>query len=440
MGREQIKQLYEAISTGFFLGDEIFEIGNKRYEPVALFGLLTLILNGRELIFGEYGSGKTTSSERISSLFLGLPLEFVQTATIHGHPEQTEEKIKATLDLAVLEKEGREVVKWKVAPFSPVITIDEINRLPVGKQSTILNEVDRNIWNYRGETLIFKSDKTFFATINYQDTGATTLIPPLLDRFDIAVETGRLHPVRKRFVRRGVDDRILQEKKLSQTMIDYILENSLTENADKLIEYVNECREKFRGEIEERFKSRGIELSIPVKEEIDCIREEISKIDISEDAELFLDYVGQEVYCQLSLKKDFSKCNGCHYANYICSDLFGISNRAERSIINYSKALAWLENKEVELEHLIAVMPYAIWHRSTINDEVIGRVRDFEKDSCDEFYAMNEILGSVKRRWVEHREFQIKAYIHIKNGEYSKAKEIAENINHPFFRGLVRGL
>jgi MoxR-like ATPase len=331
-------------------------------------------------------------------------------------------------------------VKWKLPPFSPVITIDEINRLPVGKQSTILNEIDRNIWNYRGETLIFKSDKTFFATINYQDAGATALIPPLLDRFDIAVETGRLHPVRKRIVRKGVNDRILQEKKLSQSMIDYILENSLTENADKLVEYVDECREKFRGEIEERFKSRGIKLSIPVKEEIDSMREEISKTDISEDAELLLDYIGQEIYCQVSLKKDFSKCNGCHYVNYICSDLFNISNRAEKSLISYSKALAWLENKEVELEHLLAIMPYIIWHRSSVNDEMIAKVRDFEKDSCDEFYAVNEILNSVKKRWMEHREFQIKAYIFIKNRDYSKAKEIAENINHPFFRSLVREL
>ncbi|MBE9571060.1 MAG: hypothetical protein IMF11_10555, partial [Proteobacteria bacterium] len=99
---DKIHKLYELIRDRFYLGDELFEIGNKKYLPVALFGILTLILDGKELIFGEYGSGKTSSGERISSLVKGLPLEFVQAATIHAHPEQTEEKMKATLDLGAL--------------------------------------------------------------------------------------------------------------------------------------------------------------------------------------------------------------------------------------------------------------------------------------------------------------------------------------------------
>ena len=63
---EKIHKLYELIRDRFYLGDELFEIGNKKYLPVALFGILTLILDGKELVFGEYGSGKTSSSERIS--------------------------------------------------------------------------------------------------------------------------------------------------------------------------------------------------------------------------------------------------------------------------------------------------------------------------------------------------------------------------------------
>jgi len=167
--KNSIKKLYDLITSRFYFGDETLEIGDKKYDPIVLFGIITCILNGRELIFGEYGSGKTTSSERISSLIMGLPLEFIQAVTIHGHPEQTEEKIKATLDLGALEKDGREVVRWKLSVFSPVLIIDEINRLPVGKQNLILNEVDRNIWSYRGETIIFEVDKAFFATVNYQD-------------------------------------------------------------------------------------------------------------------------------------------------------------------------------------------------------------------------------------------------------------------------------
>lgn len=438
--RQKVISLYDVITSRFYLGDEILQTGEKRYEPVSLLGLFTLILGGRELVFGEYGSGKTTSSERISSLVLGLPLQFVQTTTIHGHPEQTEEKIKATLDLAALEKEGKEEVKWKVTPFSPSIIIDEINRLPVGKQNMFLNEVDRNIWSYRGETLFFENDKSFFATINYQDAGATSLIPPLLDRFDVAVETGRLHPIRKRMVRRGIKDKILEDRELSQKMVNYIVENAVSQNIHQLTKYVNECRDKFRERLEERFREEGTKIDIPVIDEIKKAKEEILNTEISDDVELFLDYIGQEVHCQLGLNKDFSKCSGCHYANYICSDLYSISGRAEKSLLNYAKALAWLNGEEVGLEHLLTIIPYALWHRSAVNDELLSRIRDVEKETSDAVYAVEEIINSAKDRWFEHRHHQIEAYRSIQEGEYGRAREIAEKINHPFFKSLVSEL
>ncbi|MEW6040618.1 MAG: AAA family ATPase, partial [Elusimicrobiota bacterium] len=309
---QKIKNLYETVCSHFYLGDETFVVGDKRYDPVTLFGILNLILDGKELIFGGYGSGKTSSSERISSLVKGLPLEFVQATTIHGHPEQTEEKMKAVLDLGALEKEGREVVKWKIIPYSPVVIIDEINRLPIGKQNMLLNEVDRNIWSYRGETLILKPAKSFFATINYQDVGTTKLIAPLCDRFDLSVETGMLHPIRKRLIRRGIDEEVLKDKKLAEEMVEYILENNETREAEKVVQYINERSEEFKEELERRLKERGLDLEIPREEETKEIKKEMTELQISEDAELFLDYIGQEIYCQHSLKKDFSRCQGCH--------------------------------------------------------------------------------------------------------------------------------
>lgn len=441
MLNKKIQGIYELIKNRFYLGDETFEVGEKRYEPVALFGILTLILDGRELIFGEYGSGKTSSSERISSLIKGLPLEFVQASTIHGHPEQTEEKIKATLDLGTLEREGKEVVKWKITPYSPMVIIDEINRLPVGKQNMLLDEIDRNIWSYRGQTLTIEGGKAFFATINYQDIGTTRLVPPLLDRFDIAVETGKLHPVRKRLIRRGIDEGVLKNSRLSQKMIEYMSENSETSNAQRINQYINKVAENFKEELEKELKSEGWGVEIPRAEEIKEIRKEIEKISVSEDAELFLDYIGQEIYCQRSLKKDFSRCNGCHYTNYLCSSLYSLSNRAEHSLFRFARALAWfMGENEVTLEHITAIMPYVIWHRTSISNERLSEVRDIEKDTCDEFYAVRECLKEAKKRWMEHREFQIEAYIALKEGNYETLIRISDKIDHPFFRGLRRGL
>jgi MoxR-like ATPase len=438
---QKIQNLYEMVCSHFYLGEETFEIGDKRYDPVALFGILNLIVDGKELIFGGYGSGKTSSSERISSLVKGLPLEFVQATTLHGHPEQTEEKIKAILDLGALEKEGREVVKWKIIPYSPVVIIDEINRLPIGKQNMLLNEVDRNIWSYRGETLILKTAKSFFATINYQDTGTTRLIAPLCDRFDIAVETGMLHPIRKRFIRRGINEEVLRDKEFAEEMIEYILENNRTGEAEKVIHYIDERSEEFKRKLEERLRETGFVLQIPSREEVRKFKKEIAELEISEDAELFLDYVGQEIYCHYALKKDFSRCHGCHYSNYLCADLFEISNRAEQSFFKYSKALAWFTGeREVTLEHMMTVMPYTLWHRSTVSDEKIGEVRELEKDSSDEFYGVCDLLRLVKRRWDEHREYQIDVYLALKEGDYEKVRNIADKVGHPFFRSLVRGI
>ncbi|RLI74517.1 hypothetical protein DRO97_05795 [Archaeoglobales archaeon] len=433
-----MREIYDFIQSTLYFGDETLEIGSSCYNPLTLFGILISILNGKELVFGEYGSGKTTSSERISSLMKGLPLEFVQAATIHSHPEQTEEKIKATLDLGVLEREGRELIRWKILPFSPVIIIDEINRLPVGKQSLILNEVDRNVWSYRGETLILDDNKSFFATINYQDIGTTKLIPPLLDRFDLAVETARLHPIRKRLVRRGVKDYVLRDSKLTEEMVAYIAENSISENAKQIIKYIDEISEEFKETLEERINELGFKIEIPRNYEIKVIKKEIEKIEFSDEAELFLDYLTQEVYCQLSLKKEFSRCDGCHYANYICSDIYLISNRAEKSLFLFSKALAWfLGDEEANLEHLICLLPFVLWHRCAISDAKLDEVREIEKDSSDEFYAVKDCIRNVKRRWEEHKDFQIEAYMALKNGDYGKIEDLAEKIKHPFFKSFI---
>ena len=435
--RDEIRGIYELVRNKFYLGDESFEIGERRYEPVTLFGIITCILNGRELIFGEYGSGKTTSSERISSILKGLPLEFIQASTIHGHPEQTEEKMKATLDLGTLEREGREVVRWKVSVFSPVLIIDEINRLPMGKQNMILNEIDRNIWSYRGETIVFNEQKTFFATVNYQDLGTTRMIPPLLDRFDIAIETGRVHPIMKRVIRRGIGDDILRDRKMTVEIIEYLREMNTSDKVDEVLKFIEEKSEEFKDKLEDRLKEEGFSVEIPRHDDVEKMVEEIEGVEVSEDAELFLDYLGQEVYCQLGLRKDFSKCDGCHYANFVCSDLYAISNRAEISLFKYAKALAWIEEEDLSLEHIVAVLPYVLWHRSEINYRKISEVRDFEKDCCDELYAVKDMIAGVKRRWEEHRDYQIEAYRCIIREDYRKLKEIAKSINHPFFKSLL---
>ncbi|MCG6916248.1 MAG: hypothetical protein LJE89_01750 [Deltaproteobacteria bacterium] len=37
--KAKVHQLYELIRDRFSLGDELFEVGDKHYQPVALFGI-----------------------------------------------------------------------------------------------------------------------------------------------------------------------------------------------------------------------------------------------------------------------------------------------------------------------------------------------------------------------------------------------------------------
>ena len=77
---------------------------------------------------------------------------------------------------------------WSTFARLPVKIVDEINRLPETKQSLILDGLERGKWEYLNQGLI-NDEFCLFATANYQDQGTNTLVPPLLDRFDVVVES-----------------------------------------------------------------------------------------------------------------------------------------------------------------------------------------------------------------------------------------------------------
>ncbi len=431
--REKLLKLYD-VASELYLGEKSFFSGSNYYNPLVLFSLLSTVIRKNVLVYGDYGSGKTTACERIASLVRSIPLEFVQAATIHGHPEQTEEKMKATLDLGALEKEGKEVVRWKLTPFSPVTIVDEINRLPAGKQNILLNEVDRGVWSYRGVTL-FLTKKPLFATVNYGDEGTANLIPPLADRFDVAVETGRVGVVGRRKVRAGVDDSFLRYPEFAEEMVKEVLEI----NGKKAEEYVRKKAEEFSSILSERFEEMGIQAEAMSPDELDEIEREVSKVELSAEAEMFLDYFSQEVYCQMSTRKDFSRCEGCHYSSFACSDVGIFSGRAEVSVVSMAKAIAWLEGREeCSLVQLISVLPYCLWHRCRLNPARVIDVRDVEKEECDELFALKEVIDEVARRWDEHREYQEMAYRALMEGEIELLEKICERVSHPLFRSLAR--
>ena len=185
--RGKIRDMYTFISERLYFNRPDLSVQGESANATLLLSLLTALIGGKALIIGEPGLGKTTAAEYICSLLYCLPLGVIWSGEVSGHPEQTEEKIVGRPNLGKL-NQGEEVVVWSTFARLPVKIVDEINRLPETKQSLILDGLERGKWEYLSQGLI-NDEFCLFATANYQDQGTNTLVPPLLDRFDIVVES-----------------------------------------------------------------------------------------------------------------------------------------------------------------------------------------------------------------------------------------------------------
>src|SRR4030067_495475 len=185
--QKQAMGIYQFISEHLYFNRPDMEIKGEHFNSAVLLSLLTGLKKGKELIIGEPGLGKTTSAEFVCSVVYQFPLGVICASEVSGHPEQTEEKIIGRPDLGKL-NQGEEDVVWSNFAQIPVKIVDEINRLPETKQSMILDGVDRGNWEYLNE-MIINEEYCLFATANYQDGRTNTIIAPLVDRFDVMVES-----------------------------------------------------------------------------------------------------------------------------------------------------------------------------------------------------------------------------------------------------------
>src|SRR5690606_27298599 len=108
-------------------------------------------------------------------------------SSIKGHPELSFEQLIGRPDLGLLNT-GKEKVLWSDFIQSPSKVIDEINRIPESKQNILLTGMQNNSWSFLNDYFISK-ESAWFATANYKDSGNFSIIPPLLDRFDLCLES-----------------------------------------------------------------------------------------------------------------------------------------------------------------------------------------------------------------------------------------------------------
>ena len=406
--RETAWRIYDYIQRELYLNRQDLTIRDASYNSTLLMGLLTALCQGKQLIIGEPGLGKTTSSEYLSALVYRFPMGTIWRGEISGHPEQTEEKIIGRPDLGELNK-GKELVVWSYFAMLPVKIVDEINRLPETKQSMILDGVDRGKWEYLNDAII-NQEICLFATANYHDRGTNTIISPLMDRFDIMVESR--HPGPNLAYHAGM----LEGKTpaLRHEALEEEFHHALNRRSPygERMERVEDLCESF-GEF--LAKAYGvITLSRKDRQSIRLLRD---RIPFDLDTNAFLRLIISELsFCyRHGQKRSHEACEeGCHFTGYLCHDITNCnSNRFPKSVRNYSQALAWLlGDDKVEVEHLKAVLPFALAHRVQWKDEAIARQ---SRDRRDDPLLIHMAKWSVKemhRRYSEQSS-QIKQALSV---------------------------
>lgn len=403
--QQRVKEIYRYISEHLYLNRPDIIVKDEPYNSALLFSLLTALGRGKELIIGEPGLGKTTSAEYVSSIIYRYPLGVIWGSEVSGHPEQTEEKIIGRPHLGEL-NQGRERVVWSNFAQIPVKIVDEINRLPETKQSMILNGVDRGNWEYLNEILI-NEEYSLFATANYQDRGTNTIIAPLIDRFDVLVESR--HPGAN--IAYTIGQEAVAENPLRHPEYEQRLQSILRGDAPYLVkmEQVEGVCDLFGEYLKAKIGIQGL-----TKEERRLVNEERRRLDYDLDANAFIRMALAELsFChKFGQKRSVEACDdGCHYTGYLCHHVKNCaSNRLPISIRNYAQTLAWfLEDDEVDIEHVRLVVPYALAHRIQWKDTYLSKKEGEGRDDPFQIYLAKEAAAEVFQRYHEQRDYLVEA-------------------------------
>ncbi len=410
-----MREIYKFIDENLYLNRADIEIDGSLFNSATLLSLLTGLCQGNELIIGEPGLGKTTSAEYICVLLYRFPLGVIWTGEVSGHPEQTEEKIIGRPDLGKLNL-GEEYVIWSNFVLLPVKIIDEVNRLPETKQSIILDGVDRGKWEYLNE-LVINRESCLFATTNYQDRGTNTIIAPLIDRFDLVVESK--HPganLSYLIGQRSSSDSLLRLPVLETEFLNVLSERAPYEAR---LERLEKLCETFG----EHLLGKGIKSLSAANRE--TIRNESSRIAFDLDANAFLRLVISELsFCNHSgQKRSNDSClEGCHFSGYLCNRIIScISNRFPSSVRKYSQALAWfLGSNKVEIEHVKALLPFILAHRIQWKEAAVSKLQKRVRNDPLNIFMAKEAVREMHQRYAEQsrnlKEALSTAY-HVFEGE-----------------------
>lgn len=432
--RKKVNLVYQKVKEDLYLCRPDLRVGDSIYNAHLLFGLLTQLNNGTQLAFGPYGGGKTTSATYLNSIFYGLPLKVIRGAIIRGNPQITKQEVVGRPDYGKLNL-GEEAVRWQKFCMIPPKIWDELPRTPESTQSIALAGIEEGSWVTLNEH-IFEGRRPFYATANFADRGSNTIVPALLDRFDVATVVGFPGVVNARTISRRYNKE--QERLLE--------DDEISEETEKLL-LTGDYRDVREGlpELRKRFFEILMERGVPILAEKDKkrISGEIEKVKVGSQA---------EAYCTLLTAELNIPSQGDYLRNLLSQSCE--SRRLDQVIVRYAQSLAWLDNRsEVTLEEVLNVAPYALWHRVEWKDNIKGRGKfaDYQGSDLDLRVAKTMLnegsngIDGLKKRLVDNSSNMEKLRELIEGNDEKEAKNLLDSIHnttrtHPYFLDVKREL
>ncbi|MGB4087604.1 ATPase [Methanothrix sp.] len=319
-------------------------IGDRRINSQLYFSIANACLRNRALLlYGGMGANKTTLINLLGSSFLSLPFSEVEDRMVTGHPEQTEEKMVGFLDPRqwMREEGGACTVLWTPWSKSRWKLINEVNRFPGGKQNLFLEILKKRKISYSGQ-VNEPGDTCYYLTMNPEFSATYPLDEALLDRISACV------PAFQPDFMAGL---ALSER-----------EKEVWELAGELPGFTPQEFDSLPGLVAEKRLDPQVELAVLCLVRDFTLCERAPSYDKTQLS---------------SARPSRGLCAGCHYSGNpeaICWQVDeGLSDRVRQDLRSFCRAIAYLLDREADLEVLKAVAPYVIWHRINPVRSIIDR-------------------------------------------------------------------
>lgn len=400
--KDNIKYAIDQIGEYFFIDPSTKNINGEEIDNFNLhLQTLSYLLDKNSMILGEPGFGKTTSAKVLSSTLSGYPFDVYETAQIQGHPEQTVEKWMARPDYGSLFDKQEKVI-WQMAAYFPTIIVDELNRLPAGKQDELLNPIETGRFTYMNDS-IFTGKKPFYATANHPDDGNHIIIPPLADRFDICLETGHIGAINRSKIGDCKDNisRELVNYDLSKDIIDVINNKSISYQ-DQL-KRIDDLRKNYKSHIED-ILSENQKFKVLNQEERAKIKEDIRSMPMSNESEIFLQTIDSELNNTKTYggKRSNDPIDDSNHAKNLASTrvMSAGSPRALMAIEDFSKGLSYLLGEEEVSKGVVqAITPYATHHRLNFTEDYRSEHQTKSRNEMFTLYLARDLVGKIDENY-----------------------------------------